>query len=53
MPCTVVPTHSLLAFWVASAAAVASAVREASDRTGLESRMASRMCSYLSRSACG
>jgi hypothetical protein len=42
--------HSLLEFWVASAAAVPSAVREADDKTGLESKMARRMWSYLSPS---
>lgn len=40
LPCT---AHSLLAFCVASAAAVTSAVRLAELSTGLESMMARRM----------
>lgn len=44
--------HSFEAFWLASCAAVRSAVRLAVLSTGLESMIASRMWSYLSRSAC-
>ena len=42
-PSCATPAHSLLAFCVASAAAVTSAVRLAELSTGLESMMARRM----------
>ena len=45
-------TVSLLAFWVASPAAVCSALRDALLSSGLLSRMASRMCSYFTTLDC-
>ena len=45
-------TVSLLAFWVASPAAVCSALRDAELSSGLLSRMASRICSYFTTSDC-